>query len=265
MILDTIAASTRIRVEKAKKERPLEAVQAAIPMQLHNSFERSLSGHELSFICEVKKASPSKGIIACDTRGGFPYLELAYEYKDAGAAAISVLTEPAFFLGSDEYLQDIARRVQLPVLRKDFVIDPYQIYEAKTLGAAAVLLICALLDTKTLEEYIAIAHKLGLAALVEAHSEDEVCAAVDCGARIIGINNRDLRTFTVDLATTARLRKRIPPDVLTVSESGIRSKEDIRDLTREGPLAAVLIGETLITAKDKKACLTELRSGVCRQ
>jgi indole-3-glycerol phosphate synthase len=279
MILDEIAARTRLRVEKAKATRPLEQVREAALTQAVVSrtslagaetstrsaekpaFERALSEPGLSFICEVKKASPSKGLIAQGKPGfpDFPYLEIARDYEAAGAAAISVLTEPDYFLGSDVYLREIAAAAGIPVLRKDFIIDPYQIYEAKLLGASAVLLICALLDAKTLGDYIETAASLGLSALVEVHHEDEARSALDAGARIIGINNRDLKTFKVDLAVTTRLSKLIPPNTITVSESGMRGPEDIRTLTREQPIHAVLIGETLMRAADKRACLRELR------
>ena len=268
MILDDIAAGARTRVEKAKALRSAEAVrdaaltQAALPGPAADGrplpFEQALAAEGLSFICEVKRASPSRGIIAAGA-GDFPYLEIAAEYEAAGAAAISVLTEPDYFLGSDRYLRDIAARALIPALRKDFVIDPYQIYEAKLLGASAVLLICALLDAKTLEAYIGIADSLGLSALVETHNGDEVRSALDAGARIVGINNRDLKTFTVDLGTTVKLRPLIPAGILTVSESGVRGPEDVRALTREAKLDAVLIGETLMRAADKRRCLRELR------
>jgi indole-3-glycerol phosphate synthase len=269
MILDDIAAGTRIRVEKAKAVRSPEAVrEAALRGSDSNTagkyrpaFEQALAAPGLSFICEVKKASPSKGIIAGDKPGApdFPYLEIARDYEAAGASAISVLTEPDYFLGSDRYLQEIAATVRVPALRKDFVIDPYQIYEAKLLGASAVLLICALLETKTLGDYIVIADTLGLAALVEAHNGDEVRSALDAGARIVGINNRNLKTFTVDLSTTKKLRKLIPAGILTVSESGIRGPDDIRALTADQSIDAVLVGEALMRAADKKAALAELR------
>jgi indole-3-glycerol phosphate synthase len=214
----------------------------------------------MAFICEVKKASPSKGLIAKTPQGApdFPYLQIALDYEAAGAAAISVLTEPEYFLGSDEYLREIAAAVNIPVLRKDFVVDEYQIYEAALLGAQAILLICALLETATLREYIKIAHSLGLSALVETHSAGEVQSALDAGARIIGINNRDLQTFNVDLATTGKLRKLIPAGIITVSESGISSPDDIKTLGGYG-VDAVLIGETLMRSPDKKARLRVLR------
>lgn len=266
MILDEIVSRTRIRVEEAKVKRPLvqvrEEAEAAADAVTNDytprspagfPFEAALAAAGLSFICEIKKASPSKGLIAAS----FPYLDIGRDYEAAGAAAVSVLTEPEYFLGSSEYLREIAVAVKIPVLRKDFIIDAYQIYEAKLLGAAAVLLICALLDTKTLTAYIGLAHSLGLSALVETHSEDEVRSALDAGARIIGINNRDLKTFTVDPGVTVRLRKLIPSGHVTVSESGIRGPEDIRALG--GSVDAVLVGETLMRAADRKQCLWELR------
>jgi indole-3-glycerol phosphate synthase len=280
MILDAIAASTRIRVEKAKAARSPDTVRDAALEQAaliqgsdsdtagkyRLAFEQALAAPGLSFICEVKKASPSRGIIAEDKPGAqgtsgprFPYREIAQDYEAAGASAISVLTEPDYFLGSDRYLKEIAAAVQIPALRKDFIIDAYQIYETKLLGASAVLLICALLDTKILGEYIGIADTLGLAALVEAHNGDEVRSALDAGAWIVGINNRDLKTFNVDLATTARLRKLIPTGILTVSESGIRGPEDIRILTAEQSIDAVLIGEAIMRAADKRGYLMKLR------
>jgi indole-3-glycerol phosphate synthase len=238
MILDTIAASTRARLAKAKQM---------------SAFEAALKAPGLSFICEVKRASPSKGVIAED----FPYLRIAREYEEAGAAAVSVLTEPDFFQGSPAYLQEIAREVSVPCLRKDFIIDEYQIYEAKFLGAAAVLLICALLEEKQLAAFITLAQSIGLAALVETHREAEVETALNAGAKIIGINNRDLQTFAVDLDVTRRLAKHIPAGIVKVSESGLRTPDDIKRVTDSG-VDAVLIGESLMRAQDKKRCLAEL-------
>jgi indole-3-glycerol phosphate synthase len=238
MILDTIAASTRERLAKAKAA---------------SAFRGALQAPGLSFICEVKKASPSKGVIAED----FPYRQIAREYEEAGAAAVSVLTEPQFFQGSAAYLQEIAREVKIPCLRKDFVIDEYQIYEAKFLGAAAVLLICALLDEKRLAAFIAIAESVGLAALVETHNEAEMESAIEAGAKIIGINNRDLQTFTVDLDVTRRLAKRIPASIVKVSESGIHTPDDLKRV-RDCDVDAVLIGESMMRARDKKRYLAEL-------
>jgi indole-3-glycerol phosphate synthase len=261
-ILDEIAGKTRLRVAKTKEAAPFEQIQKkalALADKERSEpfpFERALSTPELSFICEVKKASPSKGIIAAD----FPWLQIALEYEAAGAAAISVLTEPDYFLGSDQYLREIAAAVLCPTLRKDFVIDPYQIYEAKILGARAVLLICALLDGQTLAEYIKIAVELGLSSLVEIHDEAEAEQAVKAGAKIIGINNRNLKTFRVDLAVTARLRSLIPTGILAVAESGIKSPEDVRAISGLG-LDAALVGESLMRAVDKKRFLAELKAG----
>jgi indole-3-glycerol phosphate synthase len=260
-LLGEIATRTAIRVAKAKQSLPFEqardralalvAAQGAV--QRPFPFERSLAAPGLSFICEVKKASPSKGIIA----ENFPWLEIAREYEEGGASAISVLTEPEFFMGSDQYLREIAATVHIPVLRKDFIIDPYQIYEAKLLGAQTVLLICALLDSETLSSFITIADGLAIDCLVEIHNEQEAEEALNAGARIIGINNRDLTTFTVDTGLTSRLRKFIPPSVLTVSESGIKSMDDVRVLKELG-IDAVLIGESLMRAADRKQFLRKL-------
>lgn len=258
MILDQLAASTKKRVEQRKKTAPPEAVKAEALAMDENSgfpFEKALLAPGMSFICEVKKASPSKGLIAPD----FPYLQIAKEYEAAGASAISVLTEPEYFLGCDQYLKKIAQAVSIPVLRKDFTVDAYQIYEAKTLGASAVLLICTLLSEAQLREYLEIAHSLGLSALVEAHDEEEVRKAIRVGSRIIGVNNRDLKTFTVDVNNSVRLRSLIPADKLYVSESGIRGASDVGVLYRNGT-NAVLIGETLMRSPDKRAMLKELGS-----
>lgn len=208
----------------------------------------------MSFICECKKASPSKGLIEPD----FRYLEIAREYEAAGADCISVLTEPKWFLGSDEYLKEIAKTVSIPCIRKDFTVDEYQIYQAKTLGAAAVLLICSILSEEQLGEYIKICDSLGISALVEIHDEKEAGMAVRAGARIIGVNNRNLKDFTVDTANSRKLRDLIPDDIIFVSESGVKSTDDIRAI-REIGADAVLIGETLMRADDKKAKLDELR------
>lgn len=257
MILEEIAARTVQRVAEEKAEVPLtEMKKRAEAMDANTGFpfRKALSGEEISFICEVKRASPSKGIIAPD----FPYLDIARDYERAGAAAISCLTEPFWFKGKDKYLTEIANAVSIPVLRKDFTVDEYMIYQAKTLGASAVLLICSILSKEQLSEYLGIAHSLGLSALVEAHDETEVRTALSVGAGIIGVNNRDLRTFTVDIGNSARLRKLVPPEVLFVSESGIKTAADIEALRSNGT-NAVLIGETLMRSPDKKAALDELR------
>jgi indole-3-glycerol phosphate synthase len=262
MILDDIAESTRKRVAEAKERLPLSALceraeRMPAPLPPPDRFEKALAAPGISFICEVKKASPSKGLIAKD----FPYLQIARDYEAAGASAISVLTEPLFFQGSPDYLCEIAKTVSLPVLRKDFIIDEYQIYEAKLLGASAVLLICALLGEKQLAEYIVLAEKLGLAALVEAHTEDELRAALGCGARITGVNNRDLKTFTVDLSISFRLRRLVPKDILFVAESGIKTPDDIKALSDYG-VDAVLIGEAMMKADDKKHYLATLKKSL---
>jgi indole-3-glycerol phosphate synthase len=257
MILQKIADRTRERVRELMVVKPLEKVMAeatAMDPDTGYPFEEALKVPGISFICEVKRASPSKGIIAHD----FDHLAIAMEYEKAGAAAISVLTEPFWFMGSDEYLRDIAKKVGIPVLRKDFTISSYQIYEGKVLGASAVLLICSLLDEMTLSEYIGIAHSLGLSALVEVHDEKEVRSAVKAGARVIGVNNRDLKTFEVDIDTSVRLRKLVPPGIVFVSESGIRTREDIEMLEDIGT-DAVLIGETLMRSPDKKTELQKLK------
>ena len=256
-ILDTLAEHARARTERNKGRVSLDEMKKlALSMNADTGypFEKALGAPGISFICEVKKASPSKGLIAAE----FPYLSIAREYEAAGAAAISCLTEPDFFLGSDEYLREIAAAVKIPVLRKDFTVDPYMIYEAKVLGASAVLLICAILSDEELLEYGKIARALGLSALVEAHDEKEVERALRIEHGIIGVNNRDLKTFTVDCSNSVRLRKMVPDDRLFVSESGIRTAEDIATL-RQNETDAVLIGETLMRSPDKAAALRELR------
>ena len=256
-ILDTLADHARARTERNKGRVSFDEMKMlALSMNADTGypFEKALGAPGISFICEVKKASPSKGVIAAE----FPYLSVAREYEAAGAAAISCLTEPDFFLGSDEYLREIAAAVKIPVLRKDFTVDPYMIYEAKVMGASAVLLICAILSDEELLEYGKIARALGLSALVEAHDEREVERALRVEKGIIGVNNRDLKTFTVDCGNSVRLRKLVPGDRLFVSESGIRTAEDIEVLRRNGT-DAVLIGETLMRSPDKAAALRELR------
>ena len=255
-ILDQLADYARQRVEEARRQTPLtEIKQQALALPKGDfRFEKALAKPGLSFICECKKASPSKGLIAAD----FPYLQIAKEYEAAGADAISVLTEPKWFLGSDRYLKEIASAVSTPCLRKDFTVDDYMIYEAKLLGASAVLLLCAILDDAQLREYLALCEDLGLSALVEAHDEAEVDRALNAGARILGVNNRDLKNFTVDTENSRRLRARIPEDVLFVSESGVRTAEDVARLAAIGA-DAVLIGEMLMRAPDKTAKLRELK------
>lgn len=257
MILEKIAHRTVERVAELKQQKALEQIIAeakALDMNTGFPFERALRVEGLSFICEIKKASPSQGIIAQD----FPFMQIAQEYEEAGAAAISVLTEPYWFQGQDRYLREISLEVDLPLLRKDFIVDSYQIYEAKILGASAILLICALLNTDTLKKYLEIAHSLGLSALVEAHTEEEVRSALAAGARVIGVNNRNLKTFEVDITTSLRLRDLIPDDILFISESGIKSPEDVARL-KGNNTDAVLIGESLMRSENKKEQLALLR------
>ena len=259
-ILEEIAERTKKRVEERKKELPLDKlIETAHSVEAADDFpfEKALRSEDIAFICEIKKASPSKGVIAED----FPYLTIAKDYEAAGAAAISVLTEPFWFKGDDRYLREIADTASLPLLRKDFTVDSYMIYEAKVLGASAVLLICSILDQKTLAEYIGVAHSLGLSALVEVHDVDELKMALRAGARIIGVNNRNLKTFEVDTSNSIRLKKLAPKDIILVSESGIRTAEDI-DVLRKNGVDAVLIGETLMRSPDKKTALAELKGGI---
>ena len=256
-ILNVIAEKTKERIEAQKKILPFDQLKAQVyelPVTQEFPFEQALRKKELSFICEVKKASPSKGIIAEE----FPYLKIASEYEAAGADAISCLTEPFYFLGKDEYLKEITDTVSIPVLRKDFTIDPYMIYEAKLLGASAVLLICSIMTKNELKEYSQIAHELGISALVETHTPEEIEMALSCGSRIIGVNNRNLKNFEVDIDHSRNLRKEVPSECLFVSESGIRCREDVIRLEENGT-DAVLIGEQMMRATDKKKCLSELK------
>ena len=249
MILDKIIEATKIRVAQEKQVESPEAVKAAalaLTVDTGFPFEAALRQQDFNFICEVKKASPSKGIIA----EHFPYLDIAKEYEIAGAAAISVLTEPDFFKGDKKYLQEIASAVKIPVLRKDFIIDEYQIYQAKVWGASAILLICACLDVPTLTKFRELADSLGLSSLVEAHDEHEVQMAIDCGARIIGVNNRNLKDFTVDVQNSVRLRNLVQDDVIFVSESGLETPEDIQVL-RDNNIGVALMGETFIRSPNK--------------
>ena len=249
MILDTIVEATKIRVAQEKQVESPEVVKAAalaLPSDTGFPFEAALRQQDFNFICEVKKASPSKGIIA----EHFPYLDIAKEYEVAGAAAISVLTEPDFFKGDKKYLQEIASTVKIPVLRKDFIIDEYQIYQAKVWGASAILLICACLGVPTLTKFRELADSLGLSSLVEAHDENEVQMAIDCGARIIGVNNRNLKDFTVDVQNSVRLRNLVQDDVIFVSESGLETPEDIQVL-RDNNIGVALMGETFMRSPNK--------------
>lgn len=264
MILDMIAQSTRVKVEQAKAVLPLDSLKERINNKLSisgnrpggaSAFIRALKKDELSFICEIKKASPSKGVISEE----FPYETIAAEFEASGADAISVLTEPDYFMGSNEYLENISRKVSLPVLRKDFIIDEYQLYEAKAIGADAVLLICAILTPDKLYRYLNLCDELDLAPLVEVHTEREAYMALIAGAGIIGVNNRNLKTFEVDIENSLRIGKLLPRDILFVAESGIKRAEDIKRLRAIGT-DAVLIGELLMKSSDRKGLLSELKS-----
>lgn len=257
MILDRIAEDTRLRVASGKERISLEEMKAmACKRNRHIGFpfEEALQRFDINFICEVKKASPSKGVISED----FPYLQIAKEYEEAKASAISVLTEPNYFLGSDRYLSEIEKVVRVPLLRKDFTIDEYQIYEARTIGASAILLICALLDTKKIHEYLLICDELGLSAVVEAHDGKEIESALAAGAKIIGVNNRNLNDFTVDIQNSINLRKLVPPHILFLAESGIKTAKDI-EMLRQSNVNGVLIGEAFMRSENKIQLLEELR------
>ena len=257
MILEEIAAKTKERIEEEKSKRSLKelkAIAAELKKDTGFPFEAALAKPGMSFICEVKKASPSKGIIA----EHFPYVEIGKEYETAGADALSVLTEPYYFNGSDEYLSAIRKEVSIPIIRKDFTVDEYMIYQAKVIGADAVLLICSLLSPMQLSEYGGIAKELGLSALVEAHDGKEIDMALSAGAKIVGVNNRNLKDFTVDINNSVRLRELVPENILFVSESGMKNRADIARLEENGT-DAVLIGETFMRSDNKAAVLRELR------
>lgn len=262
-ILNEIAARTKERIAEEKFKVPLRELISQQNSNLAKHAEEKISFLEalkkpgMSYICEVKKASPSKGLIAPD----FPYLDIAKEYEQAGASAISCLTEPFYFQGADRYLQEISQAVNIPVLRKDFTVDEYMLYQAKAFGASAVLLICAILDNSQLKAFGELAQELGLDALVEAHDQWEVDRALNFGAKIVGVNNRNLHDFTVDMGNSIRLRNMAPADTVFVSESGIKTAEDIRILY-ENKVDAVLIGETLMRSPDKKAALGALNVGI---
>lgn len=258
-MLDEIVLKTKERLEEAKKNKSFEELKeevANLDINLEFPFEKALASEGLSIIAEVKKASPSKGLIAEE----FDYLAIAKEYESAGVSAISVLTEPYFFKGSNDYLKEIACEVDVPILRKDFTIDPYMIYEAKVIGASAVLLIVSILSDDELKSYLEIADSLGLSAIVETHDEEEIKRALDAGARIIGVNNRNLKNFTVNINNSVELCRLVPSDVLFISESGIKTKEDTLKLI-ENDVDAVLIGETLMKSDDKKSLIQEFKHG----
>ncbi|MCQ2506860.1 MAG: indole-3-glycerol phosphate synthase TrpC [Lachnospiraceae bacterium] len=246
VINDKSLIDGKLRLESMEEYRKLPGRQ--------RSFRQALAKLEFSLICEIKKASPSKGIISED----FPYLDIAREYEKYGADCVSCLTEPKWFLGSDEIFKEIRQEISIPMIRKDFTVDEYQIYQAKTMGANAVLLICSILDTKTIEKYLGICSELCMDALVETHNEEEIRSAVDAGAKIIGVNNRNLKDFTVDFKLAEKLRAMIPRTKVYVAESGVKSKEDVRILKEIGADAA-LIGEALMRAKDKEAMIREFK------
>ncbi len=258
-ILDELAEYAKKRVANAKENISLEEIKrTALSLPKGNfEFEKSLKKDDIAFICECKKASPSKGIIAED----FPYLDIALEYEQAGADCISVLTEPSRFLGSDVYLKEITEKVSVPCLRKDFTVDEYMIYQAKLSGASAVLLICSILDKRQIKEYIDICDMLGLSALVEVHDETEILTALQSGARIIGVNNRNLKDFSVDTENSRKLRELVPNDIIFVSESGVKTAEDVQKL-RDIGADAVLVGETLMRAGNKKEMLLKLKGKI---
>lgn len=262
MILDELAEYARARVENAKKRISFQEIrERAMSLPKGNfRFQRALENNEMSFICEIKRASPSKGIISEE----FPYLEIAKEYEAAGAQCISCLTEPKWFMGSDEIFCDIRSKVNLPMLRKDFTVDEYQLYEARCMEADAVLLICALLDTKTIFQFLMRCEEMRICAIVEAHDEEEIKSAVSAGARLIGINNRNLKDFTVDFTNTLKLKDKIPADILLIAESGIKSQEDIKALKKAG-VDAVIIGESLMKAKNKGELLESFRRAASEQ
>lgn len=258
-MLDEIVEKTKERVEMEKSIISLDDLKNEVSLMEINDdfpFKKALSGDDIAIIAEVKKASPSKGLIAED----FDYLEIAKEYEQAGASAISVLTEPYFFMGSDDYLKEIAEAISIPVLRKDFVVDEYMIWQAKALGASAILLIVSILDIVQLKKYLDLAHQLGLSAIVEAHDGNEIMRAMTVGAEIIGVNNRNLNDFTVDIENSINLRRCVGNDVIFISESGIKTAEDVTRL-KENDVDAVLIGETLMKSDDKKSMISELKNG----
>ena len=259
LMLDKIVAKTEERLIEAKNKKSLEELKEEVSkLEINDDFpfKEALKDPEIAIIAEVKKASPSKGLIAED----FDYIEIAKEYEQAGASAISVLTEPYFFQGSNDYLKEISENVQIPILRKDFTIDEYMIWEAKSIGASAILLIASILDDVQLKEYLDLAHELGLSAIVETHDAEEIKSAVDAGAQIIGVNNRNLADFTVDIDNSINLRSLVSDDITFISESGIKTKEDVTRL-KENNVDAVLIGETLMKSDDKKAMIFQLKNG----
>ena len=259
LMLEKIVAKTEERLIELKNNKPLDELKEEVSkLEINDEFpfKQALKDPEIAIIAEVKRASPSKGLIAED----FDYIEIAKEYEQAGASAISVLTEPYFFQGSNDFLKEISENVNIPLLRKDFTIDEYMIWEAKSLGASAILLIVSILDDDQLKEYLDLANELGLSAIVETHDADEIRTAVDAGAQIIGVNNRNLADFTVDINNSINLHSLVSEDITFISESGIKTKEDVTRL-KENNVDAVLIGETLMRSDDKKSMISELKNG----
>ena len=257
-MLEKIVAKTEERLVEAKSNKSLDQLKeevSKLDIKEDFPFKKALKDPEIAIIAEVKRSSPSKGLIAED----FDYIEIAKEYERAGASAISVLTEPYFFKGSNDFLHEISENVRIPLLRKDFTIDEYMIYEAKSLGASAILLIVSILDDVQLKRYLDLAHDLGLSAIVETHDANEIRTAIDAGSEIIGVNNRNLADFTVDINNSINLRRLVNEDILFISESGIKTVEDVRKL-KENNVDAVLIGETLMRSDDKKSMILELKN-----
>ena len=254
-MLTEITEKTKERLEGKSLEKIKEQVEK-LEITRDFSFEAALKDDSIAIISEVKRASPSKGLIAED----FDYLNIAKEYEEAGVSAISVLTEPYFFQGSDNILKEISENVKTPIVRKDFTISSYMIYEAKLIGASAILLIVSILDDNQLKEYLELADELGLSSIVETHDEKEIERALNAGARIIGVNNRNLKDFTVDIHNSVNLRKNVPEDIIFISESGIKTPEDVRIL-KENNVDGVLIGETLMRSDDKKTLIEALKNG----
>ncbi len=259
MILDELAEHARERVAIDKEKISLEKMkELALSLSKNNfRFEKALKENKISIIAEVKKASPSKGVISEE----FPYIDIAKEYEKSGATCVSVLTEPKWFLGSDQIFRDVRKTIDLPIIRKDFTIDEYQIYQAKVMGADAVLLICALLDTDTIKKYLNICEELELSALVETHNEDEIKSALKAGARILGVNNRNLKDFTVNLDNASDLKKHVPEGIIFVAESGITSPIDGINLAKSGA-NALLIGEALMKTNSIENFISEIKDGV---
>ena len=256
-ILDTIAEYSMLRVKTDKRAIPQERLRekAELMKGRDHRFLEALRKPGLSFICEIKKASPSKGIIS----ESFPYLDIAKEYENAGADCVSCLTEPKWFKGSDNIFRQVRARIDTPMIRKDFTVDEYQIYQAKCMDADAVLLICSILDDARLKDYLSLCKEIGLDALVEAHNEKEIESAVKADARIIGVNNRNLKDFSVDFSNALKLRSMIPKDTVYVAESGVKNADDAKRI-KEAGTDAVLIGEAFMRAYDKAALLREMRN-----